>query len=238
MQASRWFAGGFGTMLLSRDSRRGFTLIELLVVIAIIAILAAILFPVFSQVRESARRSGCSSNLKQIFIALKMYADDWDGRAPNSWAINAYNPPKNPNQVHAKLEAYTKSPKVFQCPSDKKKFEWSTGKFTEFEYYGSSYQWAGRGNDNDYLLSNLLTGGILIGMKLDSLEPAKAGVAPKGSAEIPIFRDAVAFHRSPLRARDASEMGYWDDPDNASNVLFLDGHVQFVFGSSKAGGLN
>src|SRR5258708_467464 len=62
--------------------RRGFTLIELLVVIAIIAILAAILFPVFAQAREKARQASCTSNLKQIGLAFRMYIQDYDERFP------------------------------------------------------------------------------------------------------------------------------------------------------------
>ena len=62
--------------------KKGFTLIELLVVIAIIAILAAILFPVFAQAREKARQTSCLSNLKQIGTATMLYADDYDECLP------------------------------------------------------------------------------------------------------------------------------------------------------------
>lgn len=75
--------------------RRGFTLIELLVVIAIIAILAAILFPVFAQAREQARATSCLSNTKQIGLSVKMYAQDYDEEYPNgtypgprNWEVN------------------------------------------------------------------------------------------------------------------------------------------------------
>ncbi len=64
--------------------RKGFTLIELLVVIAIIAILAAILFPVFAKAREKARQTSCLSNMKQIGLASMMYAQDYDERLPGS----------------------------------------------------------------------------------------------------------------------------------------------------------
>ena len=62
--------------------RQAFTLIELLVVIAIIAVLAAILFPVFAKVRENARRTVCLSNMKQIVLATQMYSADYDGYFP------------------------------------------------------------------------------------------------------------------------------------------------------------
>lgn len=74
--------------------KRGFTLIELLVVIAIIAILAAILFPVFARARERARRATCQSNLKQIGMAINMYGDDYDGYIyPQWWADGAWQYP-------------------------------------------------------------------------------------------------------------------------------------------------
>src|SRR5215212_499304 len=71
-----------------RLQRRGFTLIELLVVIAIIAILAAILFPVFAQAREKARSSTCLSNQKQIALALSMYGQDYDETFPFAIALD------------------------------------------------------------------------------------------------------------------------------------------------------
>lgn len=100
--------------------RKGFTLIELLVVIAIIAILAAILFPVFARAREKARQSSCSSNLKQIATATLMYAQDYDERMPIGWSVWMSNP--NPCSVGAGtyrrlVEPYVKNWQLFTCPS-------------------------------------------------------------------------------------------------------------------------
>ncbi len=96
----------------------GFTLIELLVVIAIIAILAAILFPVFARARENARRASCQSNLKQIGLGILQYTQDYDEKYPSGtttvggargigWA--------------GQCLPYIKSTQVFVCPSDTKR---------------------------------------------------------------------------------------------------------------------
>jgi len=77
---------------LQRRTRSGFTLIELLVVIAIIAILAAILFPVFARARESARRANCLSNLKQLGTAFQMYAQDWEETYPSGLVLAVPGP--------------------------------------------------------------------------------------------------------------------------------------------------
>jgi prepilin-type N-terminal cleavage/methylation domain-containing protein/prepilin-type processing-associated H-X9-DG protein len=101
-----------------RCGRHGFTLIELLVVIAIIAILAAILFPVFAQAREKARQTTCMSNLKQLGAAMMMYASDYDERFV---PVLALTDRKQPNLYLASwlhlLEPYTKSLGVYICPS-------------------------------------------------------------------------------------------------------------------------
>src|SRR5438874_836054 len=107
-----------------RSRRNGFTLIELLVVIAIIAILAAILFPVFAQAREKARQASCTSNLKQLGSAMLMYAQDYDETFPHvpsvtarvdttvDWGTNTWVY----NDVYVLLQAYVKNFKVFYCP--------------------------------------------------------------------------------------------------------------------------
>jgi prepilin-type N-terminal cleavage/methylation domain-containing protein/prepilin-type processing-associated H-X9-DG protein len=105
--------------------RSGFTLIELLVVIAIIAILAAILFPVFAQVREKARQTSCLSNLKQLGTAMQMYANDQDGfyppavgRAPSDRFVYEWS------WLH-RIEPYVKNLPIFIDPSSShKSVEW------------------------------------------------------------------------------------------------------------------
>jgi len=113
-----------------RNSTRvkpGFTLIELLVVIAIIALLAAILFPVFARARENARRSSCQNNMKQIGVGIAQYTQDYDELLPittqNGWDAES----RNDNGTVAKatwrqtLQPYVKSAQLFQCPSNPQK---------------------------------------------------------------------------------------------------------------------
>lgn len=95
----------------------GFTLIELLVVIAIIALLAAILFPVFSRARENARRSACQSNLKQIGLGIAQYTQDYDERLPIRYYISGSSPRLTWADV---LQPYVKSEEIFYCPSANK----------------------------------------------------------------------------------------------------------------------
>ena len=98
-----------------RRQRRGFTLIELLVVIAIIAILAAILFPVFSRAREKARQASCQSNLKQIGLAITMYVQDYDEKFPGNYIYSVGG-----TQLRwwcDLVQPYVKNWQLFLCPS-------------------------------------------------------------------------------------------------------------------------
>lgn len=102
---------------MTRTVRRGFTLIELLVVIAIIAILAAILFPVFARAREAARATQCRSNLKQVGNAFMMYVQDYDEIYPDRGG----NGGTGLASFRQRLQPYTKNVAVFQCASNPQK---------------------------------------------------------------------------------------------------------------------
>jgi prepilin-type N-terminal cleavage/methylation domain-containing protein/prepilin-type processing-associated H-X9-DG protein len=99
----------------------GFTLIELLVVIAIIAILAAILFPVFAKAKARALQTACLSNCKQIGLALQEYIDDWDGSMPalpTGYHQVWDNPPGTDPGWMKRIDPYVKSIQIFRCPAD------------------------------------------------------------------------------------------------------------------------
>lgn len=113
--------------------QQGFTLIEILVVIAIIAILAAILFPVFARARENARRASCLSNVKQIGLASLQYAQDYDGRLVPSTGAEGFS-----FYWFQGLEPYLKSQQIFFCPSDSID---SLSATTPLSYDNLSYGW-------------------------------------------------------------------------------------------------
>jgi len=126
-----------------KPHRSGFTLIELLVVIAIIAILAAILFPVFAKAREKARAASCLSNMKQINLAVLMYTSDYDEKYPGvrmNYQVNGVG-------VSWRRLAlpYIRNQQIFQCPSNQERF--SLGEESDLQM-PTSYAFATAGCDN------------------------------------------------------------------------------------------
>lgn len=104
--------------------RRAFTLIELLVVIAIIAILAAILFPVFAQAREAARKTSCLNNTKQFGTATMMYVQDYDELYPLSVYPETSTGSPRAFSVYDAVLPYTKNVGILQCPSGREENDW------------------------------------------------------------------------------------------------------------------
>ena len=205
-------------------TRRGFTLIELLVVIAIIAILAAILFPVFARAREKARQASCQSNLKQIALGTLMYAQDYDehymGPTQNPSPLKpggrqcsgciqlgeAYAP-NDPAYWHP-LQAYIKNSQVWQCPSANASWQ--------------SYSW-GRAGDNAALAS--LTRPAETCMWADSYRTADGGTCSwiirgsfPGCCNQPWYGQRIA----------TNPHGLGDTHNGMANVAFHDGHVKTI----------
>jgi prepilin-type N-terminal cleavage/methylation domain-containing protein/prepilin-type processing-associated H-X9-DG protein len=206
-----------------QDKRIGFTLIELLVVIAIIAILAAILFPVFARARENARRASCQSNLKQIGLGILQYTQDYDERLPtNDYAWNG----EGRLNWDERIYPYVKSAQIFKCPS-------ATGDQINADSTGASLtnQWTGS-PDRDYAINGYL-------VQTDQLggTPKMALAAIPNTAEIFLLGEAT---RSNLGGWYASYMFSRNDSAGAitngtakvhfdgGNWLYVDGHVKWM----------
>ncbi len=199
-------------------SRRGFTLIELLVVIAIIAILAAILFPVFARAREKARQASCSSNHKQVALGWLMYAQDYDERAPY---MNTADPTYGRVWIQTKLEPYIKNKQLWECPSYDNVVNPGTCELRTRGGIGGNWSWTpveGPGGDV----------GWISGKKLARLERP---------AEFIIFMDGICMGATVYNNGDfeAWKQGAWPAGwrhNGGANVAYADGHVKWQMPNS------
>jgi prepilin-type N-terminal cleavage/methylation domain-containing protein/prepilin-type processing-associated H-X9-DG protein len=237
--------------------RKGFTLIELLVVIAIIAILAAILFPVFAQARESARKTACMSNMRQIGQALYMYTSDYDETYPRKDECISTASPLNPSAVgcagptfgqrinHYKWPAwvmpYVKNIDIFKCPSrviDSASWvnngEIVNGYALNLSVTGSMNDWGSPTRIGAY--RNSFTGGGLAGLT----SPAETFIIQEGQLQVSwcyVTPNATVQTAYPLATREVWER--YLKPSGQINKLaaphqdgfnfaFCDGHAKWL----------
>lgn len=221
-------------MMSHRDSKstfKGFTLIEILVVVAIIALLAAIMFPVFARARENARKSSCLSNLKQISLGWMMYTQDYDEMAPIAdyysadgnieygwdFTLNYLNGATSPGL----LNPYIKNGQINNCPSfyGNTNGRPYTGYAYNTSYIGGEYDWtAGKFRDSASLaqIEDPVDTAIFADAAYwatDFSDPSKQYIA------------GLNYLRSPLG--DTYKAGTVDFRHNGTaNVAYADGHVK------------
>ncbi len=208
---------------LSSSRKSAFTLIELLVVIAIIAILAAILFPVFARARENARRASCMSNLKQIGLGLLQYTQDYDEKM----VLIRSNPAACSSPWGELIQPYMKSKQVFKCPSNTSGAvvacsDPANRVFADYQangtWYGPRAASTGFGYDRPLDMASVADGTIRSTSLAQIVEPSRAiAVAEyKGTGNNPAITSV------------SSGTGNLDPTNHltTSNYLFTDGHVK------------
>lgn len=213
--------------------RRGFTLIELLVVIAIIAILAAILFPVFAKAREAARKTSCSNNLRQMGTALMMYAQDYDEIYPNRRFGTAARPKGDDTYSwRSVLQPYIKNNQLFVCPSNPSNQVVSTDPVYKISY-AANFNYGGQPTPavpGVYsVLGNGLFGNSLSpGVSMASVEAPSDLIAVVEIYRVPYvsFMIDIRGTTDSLAPQPYYENSLFTGHNGMSNYLFADGHVK------------
>ena len=193
--------------------RRGFTLIELLVVIAIIAILAAILFPVFARARENARRAGCQSNLKQIGLGILQYTQDYDEKFPQM-PNNDQAPLSNTSGFLGAIYPYTKSYQLYRCPSV------SAGGVDTQSYPGNGAIFRIAGLNQAAIGTSYGVAGTIMVQEYNYTSEPKSILRPFGEVN-------VALRGQYWHNIAAGKEEYSNNHFDGGNLLFVDGHVKW-----------
>ncbi len=183
-----------------------FTLVELLVVIAIIAMLAAILFPVFARARENARRSNCQSNLKQMGVGIMQYTQDYNECFPMGVTVNA--PPGQ--TVNDLVQPYLKNERIFICPSDAAPLDMS------WSYLGTGYNKGSSYGFND----RVITVPVMTPL---TPNPPKALSAINQASKTTLMYDALNTKAGYLGQTYCATRHL-----EGGNVLYCDGHVKWT----------
>ena len=237
------------TSFVSRPTRatrlhQGFTLIELLVVIAIIAILAAILFPVFARARENARRASCQSNLKQIGLGALQYSQDYDEQFITAWYGPGTLSLPSEGTLHYKwmdsIQPYVKSTQLFVCPSASSGLaNGNTGQYVPAKnlgtagnpaspndkYYGSySYNSSYWGN-NDAATDGQETTNPSGKALAQVAAPATSVWVLDGNGSFEVAWETKGNHQAPAGTLRTAN-GVVERHLDTTNVLFCDGHVK------------
>jgi prepilin-type N-terminal cleavage/methylation domain-containing protein/prepilin-type processing-associated H-X9-DG protein len=198
--------------------RKGFTLIELLVVIAIIAILAAILFPVFAKAREKARQASCLSNVKQLGLGIMSYAQDYDEKLPPRYYRFDPAVPGGPNWCDHLVQPYIKNTQVIMCPS-------TTGKS-----YGYNQQY----------INMVSIGSIVSPAETVMLAEVKKSFNDTGTTgwDLSVFPPSTFGNPPSIPATDEDDMPVTGDPiyaprargvhNGGGNIGFCDGHAKWM----------
>lgn len=229
----------------SQVRRRGFTLIELLVVIAIIAILAAILFPVFAQAREAARKVSCISQQKQFATSVLLYIQDYDEQFPQSaYSLNTAQGIVQPGaQVFTVFDAvlpYVKNTGILVCPSQRPGIDF-TGMLASLGMTGTgTYRYA------SYGLNFALFQDPAVPPALFDADPVVSLAQVGEPVDTTMFYDStyVAPGASFLGCPPASGAFGWDNfpghPRHAEGFVinFVDGHSKWVRRDSTLTGLS
>lgn len=222
-----------------RKGKAAFTLIEILVVLGILMLLAAILLPAFSRVRDSGRRTACQSNLKQIGMALNQYTQDWDEILAADWYATAGTPDKTdwasaPDPQYKWMDAiypYTKSEQIFTCPAATgiRARPWVYYKHLtvpQTDDYGSYVMLHGYGPSNTGLSPAVSHPHTLSGAFPVNIARAESPTTTAWVTDGESGNYANTFYAQCTDTRDLDET----EARHLStlNVLYLDGHVKAV----------
>jgi prepilin-type N-terminal cleavage/methylation domain-containing protein/prepilin-type processing-associated H-X9-DG protein len=216
--------------MLHRTREKGFTLIELLVVIAIIAILAAILFPVFAKARESARNASCTSNLKQLGLAIAQYANDYDNTMVSGGGTNWPGPNlANSMQWQWVIQPYAKNTMILRCPSQPQRHVVAYG----VNNVCTSADPAGRGISESAILEPAET--VLLG-ETNCCNGTNVGATP-ANINIAIQGGDYTLWDDWNRYASANANDHLPRHNGRNNFLFCDGHVKsFITRNQNNGG--